>query len=111
MRLEPQCPFIQICPQKAVSFFATTEVEQSLEKVLLRNGDGLFGALPMKETDKQYYTRRGSEERNRARTAATDETQSIHDHLADLCHERANGSANMNGKQGIRPPRQRHAEG
>ena len=65
----------------------------------------------MKETDKQYYTRRGKEERGRARTAATDEIQSIHDDLADLCNERANGSANMNGKQGIRPPTQRHAEG
>jgi len=76
----------------------------------LRNGDGLFGALPMKETDKQYYTRRGNEERGRARAAVTQDAQSIHDDLADLCHERANGSANMNGKQGVRSPRQRQAE-
>jgi hypothetical protein len=56
----------------------------------------------MKETDKQYYTRRGVEERNRARRAATAEGQSIHSDLADLCHERANGSANVNGKTGIK---------
>jgi hypothetical protein len=56
----------------------------------------------MKETDKQYYTRRGVEERNRARRAATAQSQSIHRDLADLCHERANGSANANGKSGIK---------
>lgn len=59
----------------------------------------------MGETDKQYYSRRGNEERGRARTAATDESRSIHEDLADLCFERANGSANMNGRKGIRPPR------
>jgi hypothetical protein len=56
----------------------------------------------MKETDKEYYTRRGNEERSRARTAATIKAQSIHGDLADLCHERANGSANVNRKKGIR---------
>ena len=66
---------------------------------------------PMKESDKQYYTRRGQEERSRARTAETPASRSIHDDLADLCHEKANGSANMNGRRGIRPPAQRHAEG
>jgi hypothetical protein len=65
----------------------------------------------MKETDKQYYTRRGHEERNRARFAATHVSQSAHEELADLCHERANGSANMNGKTGIRRPTTRHAGG
>jgi hypothetical protein len=55
----------------------------------------------MKETDKEYYTRRGYEERERARTATTAESRSIHSDLSDLCHERANGSANVNGKQGI----------
>jgi hypothetical protein len=55
----------------------------------------------MKETDKEYYTRRGSEERKRARTAATASSQSIHNDLSDLCHEKANGSANVNGKKGI----------
>ena len=62
------------------------------------------GALPVKETDKQYYTRRGSEERKQARTAATPKSQSAHDDLADLCYEKANGSANMNGRNGIRTP-------
>lgn len=57
----------------------------------------------MRETDKQYYTRRGKEERECARTAATSKSQTIHDDLADLCHERANGSANVNKKTGIRP--------
>jgi hypothetical protein len=65
----------------------------------------------MKETDKQYYSRRGKEERGRARTAVTSESQSIHQDLADLYHEKANGSANMNGRRGIRPPAQRQAEG
>jgi hypothetical protein len=55
----------------------------------------------MKETDKEYYTRRGYEERKRARTAATGESRSIHSDLSDLYHERANGSANVNGKHGI----------
>jgi hypothetical protein len=65
----------------------------------------------MKETDRQYYTRRGNEERNRARRAATRESQAAHDDLADLCHEKANGSANMNGKIGIRRSASRHVEG
>lgn len=56
----------------------------------------------MKESDKQYYTRRGNEERHRARSAASPEGQSLHDDIADLCHERANGSANVNGRRGIR---------
>jgi hypothetical protein len=55
----------------------------------------------MKETDKEYYTRRGTEERRRGRTAATRQSRSIHSDLADLCNERANGSANVNGKKGI----------
>jgi hypothetical protein len=55
----------------------------------------------MKETDREYYNRRGGEERKRARTAATAKSQSIHSDLSDLCHERANGSANVNGKTGI----------
>lgn len=63
------------------------------------------------ETDKEYYVRRGNEERDRARTASTSESQSAHDDLADLCHEKANGSANMNGKRGIRPPTRKRAEG
>jgi hypothetical protein len=61
----------------------------------------LFGALPMKETDKEYYTRRGAEERKRARTATMAKNRWIHSDLSDLCHERANGSANVNGKTGI----------
>lgn len=65
----------------------------------------------MKETDKQYYFRRGNEERQRSRTAATGEGQSIHDELADLCHEKANGSANVNGKNGIRSRRRSESEG
>ncbi len=56
----------------------------------------------MKETDKEYYSRRGNEERRRARSAATRQSEAIHDDLADLCHERANGSANVNSKSGIR---------
>jgi hypothetical protein len=56
----------------------------------------------MQETDKEYYTRRGSEERDRARTAATPQNEALHDDLADLCHERANGSSNENSKRGIR---------
>ena len=57
----------------------------------------------MKETDRQYYTRRGKEERRRARAATTRQSEAIHDDLADLCHEKANGSANVNGRRGIRP--------
>lgn len=55
----------------------------------------------MKETDKEYHTRRGSEERKRGRTASTAKCQAIHSDLADLHLERANGSANVNGKMGI----------
>lgn len=58
----------------------------------------------MKETDREYYTRRGNEERKRARSAATRESEALHDDFADLCHEKANGSANVNGRTGIRPP-------
>ncbi|HWI77276.1 MAG TPA: hypothetical protein VNS53_09380 [Sphingomicrobium sp.] len=63
----------------------------------------------MKETDKEYYARRGSEERSRARTAATSLSEAIHDDLADLCHERANGSANVNSKNGIRRGKRTHS--
>jgi hypothetical protein len=55
----------------------------------------------MKETDKEYFTRRGNEERKRSRAAATMTSQSIHSDLADLCYERANGSAKVNSKRGI----------
>ena len=55
----------------------------------------------MKETDKEYYNRRGSEERKRGRSAATAKSRSIHSDLADLHNERANGSANVNGRTGI----------
>jgi hypothetical protein len=61
-----------------------------------------FGALPMKETDKEYYSRRGGEERKRGRSAATAKSQAIHNDLSDLHHERANGSANVNGRTGIK---------
>jgi hypothetical protein len=63
----------------------------------------------MQETDKEYYTRRGSEERGRARAAATPESEAIHDDLADLCHERANGSSNENSRMGIRRGRRAHS--
>jgi hypothetical protein len=63
----------------------------------------------MQETDKEYYTRRGGEERDRARTAATPVSEAIHDDLADLCHERANGSSNENSKNGIRRGKSRHS--
>lgn len=62
----------------------------------------------MKETDKEYYSRRGSEERSRARSAATPQSEAIHDDLADLCHERANGSANVNSKSGIHRGKRTH---
>jgi hypothetical protein len=61
-----------------------------------------LGALPVKETDKEYYSRRGGEERKRGRSAATAESQAIHNDLSDLHHERANGSANVNGRKGIK---------
>jgi hypothetical protein len=57
----------------------------------------------VKETNKQYFNRRAKEERKRARSAKSSESSTIHDELADLCHERAHGSANVNGKTGIRP--------
>jgi hypothetical protein len=56
------------------------------------------------ETEKQYYSRRGREERKRARDAASTDSEAIHDELADLFHEKANRSANVNGKNGIRRP-------
>lgn len=57
----------------------------------------------MKETDKQYYTRRGHEERTRSRdSAASTRSQQLHSELADLYHEQANGSANVNRYRGIR---------
>lgn len=55
----------------------------------------------MKETDKEYHSRRGSEERQRGRSAASAKSRSIHSDLADLHSERANGSANVNGRTGI----------
>ena len=55
----------------------------------------------MKETDKEYYSRRGGEERKRGRSAASAKSKAIHDDLADLHNERANGSANVNGRKGI----------
>ena len=58
----------------------------------------------MKETDREYYARRGAEERKRAQAASTAKSRSIHSDIADLCHERANGSANVNGKKGIQSP-------
>jgi len=65
----------------------------------------------MKESNKEYYKRRGDEERGRARSAASAESSSIHDDLADLCLEKAHGSANVNKKKGIRPPPSRKVEG
>lgn len=56
----------------------------------------------MKETDKQYYSRRGKEEQERSETATCSESESIHAELADLCYERGNRSANVNSKSGIR---------
>ena len=56
----------------------------------------------MEETDKQYYSRRGNEERKRSRSAATSDSRSSHGTLADLCHGRAHGSANVNDGTGIR---------
>lgn len=64
----------------------------------------------MKETDKQYYTRRANEERSRARGSTSRKGEAIHDNLADLCHERANGSANVNSKNGIRSKRTHSAD-
>jgi hypothetical protein len=65
----------------------------------------------MKETDREYYTRRGGEERGRARSATTPQSEAIHDDLADLCHERANRSANVNSRRGIRRSKQARSEG
>jgi hypothetical protein len=56
----------------------------------------------VKETDKEYHSRRGGEERKRGRSAATAKSQAIHNDLADLHHERANGSANVNSRKGIK---------
>lgn len=55
----------------------------------------------MEETDKQYYSRRGKEERSRSRSATSTQSEAIHHELADLYHERANGSANVNKRNGI----------
>jgi hypothetical protein len=52
----------------------------------------------MKETEKQYYGRRGKEERERSRGAGSEESRSLHNELADLHMERANGSSNENGR-------------
>jgi len=57
----------------------------------------------MKETDKEYYTRRGNEERMRARSATSRASRLAHGDFADLCNERASGSANVNSRRGIRP--------
>lgn len=56
----------------------------------------------MQETDKQYYSRRANEERDRSRSAASTETQLLHAELSDLCNQQANSSVNENGKKGIR---------
>ena len=56
----------------------------------------------MKETDKEYYARRGNEERQRARSAASRESRLAHGDFADLCNEKASGSANVNSRRGIR---------
>lgn len=98
---ENQSPIINL---RAPATSIGMQAEQFFRIGIFGDGDGLSGALPMQETDKQYYTRRGKEERKRARSAASRKSQSIHQDLADLCHEKANGSANMNGKSGIRPP-------
>lgn len=66
-------------------------------------GDPLNSSGAMKETDKQYFNRRAQEERRRARSANSSASSRIHEELADLCHEKAHGSANVNGKIGIRP--------
>lgn len=58
----------------------------------------------MRETDKEYYTRRGAEERKRARSAASRASQLAHGDFADLCNEKAGESANTNSRRGIRPP-------
>jgi hypothetical protein len=63
----------------------------------------------MQESDKEYYTRRGGEERSRARSATSRESEAIHDSLADLCHERANGSSNVNSRTGIRRASKTHS--
>jgi hypothetical protein len=39
----------------------------------------------MKETDKEYYDRRGREERHRSRSANSIASRTIHGELADLC--------------------------
>lgn len=57
----------------------------------------------MKETDKEYYARRGNEERKRARCATSRESRLAHEDFADLCNEKASGSANVNSRRGIRP--------
>jgi hypothetical protein len=56
----------------------------------------------VKETDKECYSRRGGEKRKHGRSAATAKSQAIHKDLADLHHGRANGSANVNGRTGIK---------
>lgn len=52
----------------------------------------------MEETDKQYYGRRGKEERQRSRDAGSEQSRSLHNELADLHEERCNGSSNENGR-------------
>jgi hypothetical protein len=56
----------------------------------------------MKETDKEYYARRGKEERGRSRTAGTQHSRNLHAELADLCQEESSNPANENGRNGIR---------
>lgn len=58
----------------------------------------------MEETDRQYYARRGQEERNRAAKARSDNCRDIHSRLADLHEERANNSANENSRSRWRKP-------
>ena len=52
----------------------------------------------MKESDRDYFARRGREERERSRIAASPRLQSIHRQLADLCEEQSNRSANENSR-------------
>jgi len=56
---------------------------------------------PMEENDREYFKRRGKEERQRAMSAATPQAQSLHGRLADMCDERANRSANENSRSRV----------
>ena len=52
----------------------------------------------MEESEKDYFRRRGREERERSKGAATRQAQSLHAALADLYEEQANRSANENSR-------------